>query len=126
LEPDFTGSPEGETREDYDGSNYACMDISDLVSGHANTVDLPNTNSTSNRGGPRTEKRKVPTHQEQGLDSNCVENQRSALKEKFVSNAAIELILNSQRSVRRRSTYYPIQKKYKDCTEPAIETMRCQ
>ncbi|OMJ13475.1 hypothetical protein AYI69_g8995, partial [Smittium culicis] len=87
---------------------------SDLVSEHANTIDLPTTNSTSNRGGPRPEKRKVPTHQEQGLDSNCVENQRSALKEKGVSNAAIELILNSQRSVRRRSTYYPIQQKYKD------------
>ncbi|OMJ07716.1 hypothetical protein AYI69_g11349 [Smittium culicis] len=114
LEPDFTGSPEGETRADYDDSNYACMDISDLVSGHTNAIDLPTTNSTSNRGGPRPEKRKVPTHIEQGLDSNCVENQRSALKEKGVSNAAIELILNSQRSVRRRSKYYPIQQKYKD------------
>ncbi|OMJ27987.1 hypothetical protein AYI69_g2553 [Smittium culicis] len=101
LEPDFTGSPEDETRVDYDESNYACMDISDLVSRHSNTIDFPNTNSMSNRGGPRPDKRKVPTHQEQGLDSNGVENQRSALKEKGVSNAAIELILNSQRSVRR-------------------------
>ncbi|OMJ12322.1 hypothetical protein AYI69_g9450 [Smittium culicis] len=82
LESDFTGSSEGETRADYCDSNYACMDISDLVSGHANTIDLPTTNSTFNRGGPRIEKRKVPTHQEQGLDTNGVENQRSALKEK--------------------------------------------
>ncbi|OMJ27481.1 hypothetical protein AYI69_g3077, partial [Smittium culicis] len=92
LEPDFTGSPEGETRADYDDSNYASMDISNLVPGHANTIDLPTTNSTSNRGGPRPKKRKVPAHKEQGLDSNCVENQRSALEEKGVSNAAIELI----------------------------------
>ncbi|OMJ21427.1 hypothetical protein AYI69_g5810 [Smittium culicis] len=62
LKPDLTGSPEDETRSNCDGSNYACMDISDLVSGHANTIDFPTTNSTSNRGGSRPEKRKIPTH----------------------------------------------------------------
>ncbi|OMJ15305.1 hypothetical protein AYI70_g7361 [Smittium culicis] len=42
-----------------------------------------------------------------------MENQRSALKEKGVSNNAIELIFTSQPSVRRRPIYYPIQQKYK-------------
>ncbi|OMJ12307.1 hypothetical protein AYI69_g9457 [Smittium culicis] len=114
LESDFTGSPEGKTRADYDDSNYACSEISDLVSGHAKKIDFPTANSTSDRGGSQTEKPKVSTHQELGLEFNGVENQRSALKQKCVSNSAIKLILNSQRSVRRRSTYYPIHKKYKD------------
>ncbi|OMJ24386.1 hypothetical protein AYI70_g1621 [Smittium culicis] len=97
LEPDRTDSPEDETRANNNDYNYTRMDVGDLVSGHVSTVDLTATNSTSNRGSPRSEKRKVPAHQEQGLDSNGMENQRSALKDKGVSDTAIELIFNSQR-----------------------------
>ncbi|OMJ23231.1 hypothetical protein AYI70_g2393, partial [Smittium culicis] len=97
LEPYCTGSPEGEMRADNNDFNYPRIDVGDLVSGHVSTINFTATNSTSNRGSPRSEKRKVPAHQEQGLDSNGMENQRSALKDKGVSNTAIELIFNSQR-----------------------------
>ncbi|OMJ24542.1 hypothetical protein AYI69_g4596 [Smittium culicis] len=44
LEPDFTCSPEGETRADYYYSNYTCMNISDLFSGHATlSISQPQT-----------------------------------------------------------------------------------
>ncbi|OMJ22161.1 hypothetical protein AYI70_g3046 [Smittium culicis] len=97
LEPYCTDSPEGEMRADNNDCNYTRIDVGDLVSGYVRTINFTATNSTSNRGSPRSEKRKVPAHQEQGLHSNGMENQRSALKDKGVSNTAIELIFNSQR-----------------------------
>ncbi|OMJ13750.1 hypothetical protein AYI70_g8317 [Smittium culicis] len=97
MEPDCTDSPEDETRADNNDYNYTRMDVGDLVSGHVSTIDFTATNSTSNRGGPQLEKRKVPANQGQILGSNGMENQRSALKDKGVSNTAIILIFNSQR-----------------------------
>ncbi|OMJ26247.1 hypothetical protein AYI70_g321 [Smittium culicis] len=97
-EPNCTDIPEDETRADKNDFNITWMNFGDLVSGNFSTIDFTATNSTSNRGSPRSEKRKVPAHQKQGMDSNGMENQRSALKDKGVSNTAIELIFNSHRT----------------------------
>ncbi|OLY78358.1 hypothetical protein AYI68_g7594 [Smittium mucronatum] len=82
LELDCTGSPEYEMRADNNDCTYTRMDIFDFVPGNVSTFDLAATNSSSNRGNPRSEKRKVPALQEQRLDYYGMENQLSALKEK--------------------------------------------
>ncbi|OMJ25993.1 hypothetical protein AYI70_g512 [Smittium culicis] len=72
---DQSGSPDYETRADNYEINYVCMDVRDLVSRNAITIDFL---------------RKVPIHKEQELESNGMDNQRSSNKDKVVSNAEIE------------------------------------
>ncbi|OMJ15180.1 hypothetical protein AYI69_g8291 [Smittium culicis] len=103
LEINSTGSSETTQGENnYDPRNFF-VEISDLVSGSEGIFDMPTVSTASNYGNPGPGKRKIPALDQQTLEINGLEDQRSFLKAQGLGTHAVDCILSNE----RMSSVYP-------------------
>ncbi|OMJ13160.1 hypothetical protein AYI69_g9109, partial [Smittium culicis] len=114
LELNSTGSSETTQGENnYDPRN-SFVEISHLVSGSEGIVDMPTDSTASNDGHPGPGKRKIPALDQQTLEINGLEDQRSFLQAQGLGTHAVDCILSNERRVKRRSRHNSIQQRFLD------------
>ncbi|OMJ20525.1 hypothetical protein AYI69_g6175 [Smittium culicis] len=112
VEHDRSDDPEGEKRTVRNNISNTVVGISNLVPSSTETASAATHNTSSNRSSSRSCKRKVPDDFQQELVPYGMANQRSTFEVQGISNSAIDIIMKNQRSIRRRSAYYPIQQRF--------------
>ncbi|OMJ08718.1 hypothetical protein AYI69_g10967 [Smittium culicis] len=112
VESDRSDCHEGQTRETDYNFGDPNVEVGDMVSRPIINVCENTDADRSNTGRSGSQKRKIPYVREQELVPYGVEDQRSTFEAQGISKQAIDLILMSNRRVKRRSTYLPTQQKF--------------
>ncbi|OMJ18003.1 hypothetical protein AYI70_g5622 [Smittium culicis] len=96
----------------FSDSSNPVMENGNMLSGSPETISLTTATTTGNNRNTKPKKQKITAIEQQELVSYGVENQRSFLKTQGLSDSTINIIVSSERSLKRRSRYYSTQQNF--------------